>query len=96
MKIRCTICILVKNVIILRKIQVTMKAFAPPFFSHFSLSLNRKRTCCNENHEKDTKHIHVSAADLLHIRIGNLDWRKCGHCKNEARKIDRLCCSKKG
>ena len=27
---------------------------------------------------KKTKHIHASAADLLRIRIGNLDW-----CKNE-------------
>ena len=32
-----------KNVIILKKIQVTMKTFAPPFFNHFSLSLNRKK-----------------------------------------------------
>ena len=27
-----------------------------------------------------------------HIRIRNLDWCKCGHCKNEERKIDCLCC----
>ena len=40
----------------------------------------------------ETKYIHASAANLLHIRIGNLDWCKCGHCKNEARKIDCLCC----
>ena len=39
-----------------------------------------------------TKYIHASAADLLHIRKGNLDWCKCGHCKNEAREIDCLCC----
>ena len=38
------------------------------------------------------KHIHASAADLLHIRIGNLDWCKGGHCKNEAKEIDYLCC----
>ena len=25
------------------------------------------------------------------IRIGNLDWCKCGHCNNEAREIDCLC-----
>ena len=30
------------KVIILKKIQVTVKTFAPPFFNHFSLSLNRK------------------------------------------------------
>ena len=44
----------------------------------------------NESHEKKTKHIHASGADLLHIRIGNLDWCKCRHCKNEAREIDCL------
>ena len=41
---------------------------------------------------KKTKHIHASAADLLQIRIRNLDWCKWGHCKNEAREIDCLCC----
>ena len=25
----------------------------------------------NERHDKKTKHIHASAANLLHIRIGN-------------------------
>ena len=46
----------------------------------------------NESYEKETKHIHASGADLLQIRIVNLDWCKCGHCKNKARKIDYLCC----
>ena len=32
-----------KKVIILKKIQVTMKTFATPFFNHFSLSLSRKK-----------------------------------------------------
>ena len=32
-----------KKAIIVKKIQVTMKTFAPPFFSHFSFSLNRKK-----------------------------------------------------
>ena len=40
----------------------------------------------------ETKHIHASAADLLHIKIGNLNWCKCAHCKNEAREIGFLCC----
>ena len=52
----------------------------------------QKKTCGNESYEKETKHIHAIAADLLHIRIGNLDWCKCRHCKNEAREIDCLCC----
>ena len=80
-----------KKVIILEKIQVIMKTFVPPFFNHFSLSLNRKRSG-NESHEKEIKHIDASAADLLHVRIGNLNWCKCEHCKKDAREIDCLCC----
>ena len=41
---------------------------------------------------KKTKHIYASAADLLHIRIGNFNWCKCRHWKNEAREIDCLSC----
>ena len=52
-----------KKGIILRKIQVKMKTFAPPFFNHFG----EKKTCGNENHEKETKHIHASAANLLQL-----------------------------
>ena len=80
---------LMKKVIILKKIQVTMKSFAPRLFNRFNLDLNRKK---RESHEKETKHIHASAADLLHIRVGNLIWCKRGHCKTEARQIDCLCC----
>ena len=42
--------------------------------------------------KKKLKHIHASAADLLHIRIRNLGWCKCGHYKNEARETDCLDC----
>ena len=52
-----------EKVIILRKIQVTMKTFSAPFFNHFSLSLSRKKTCSSVSHEKETSHIHASAAD---------------------------------
>ena len=41
-----------KKVIILRKIQKTMNTFAPPFLNYFSLNLNIKKTCGNDNHEK--------------------------------------------
>ena len=68
-----------------------MKSYVPPFFNHFSLSLNRK-SYGNESHEKETTHIYASAADLLRIRIRNLNWYKSGHCKIEAREIDCLCC----
>ena len=57
----------------------------------FQFEPEQKKTCGNENHEKKTKHTHASSVDLLHNRIGNLDWCKCGHCKNEAREIDCLC-----
>ena len=89
---------------------MTMKTSAPPFFNHFSLSLNRKKRVVtrakrkkllklnirtenpdwNQSHEKGSKHIHASAGVLLHIKLGNLDMCKCGHCKNEVREID--CC----
>ena len=61
-----------KKMIILRKIQKKMKTFAPQFFSRLCMSLNRKKASGNERHDKETQHIHASAADLLHIRIGNL------------------------
>ena len=48
--------------------------------------------CGSESHEKETIHIFASAAYLLHIKIGNLNWCKCEHCKNEAREIICLCC----
>ena len=39
---------------------------------------------------KETKHIPALPADLLYIRIGNLDWCKCRHYKKKAREIDCL------
>ena len=35
-------------------------------------------------------HPSTSVADLLHIGIENLNWCKCGHCKNEVKEIDCL------
>ena len=63
-----------------------------PLVNDFSLSLNRKKKCGKESQLKKAKHIHASSVDLLHIRIGNVNWCKCGHCKKEASKIDCLCC----
>ena len=94
LKIRCQIYI--NEVIVLKKIQVTMKTFAPPFFQPLKFVPEQKKTCGNESHEKETKRIYASASDLLHIRIGNLSWCKCGHCKNEAREIDCLLLKKGG
>ena len=36
--------------------------------------------------------IRAPAPNLLHIRIENLDWCICRHCKNEVRDIDCFCC----
>ena len=40
----------------------------------FQFEPDQKDTRGNESHEKETKHIHASAADLLHIRVRNLNW----------------------
>ena len=48
--------------------------------------------CGNESHEIETKHIHASAANLLHTRLRNPNWWKCGHWKNEAREMGCLFC----
>ena len=66
--------------------------FRPTIFPPFQFAPEQKKPCGNQSHEKQTKHIYPSASDLLDIRIGNLKWCKCGHCKNEAREIDCLCC----
>ena len=65
-----------KKLIIVRKIHMRIKPFAAPFFKHFHLSLNRKNACGNEIRDIETKHIQASAADLLVIRIGILNWCK--------------------
>ena len=47
--------------------------FRSAIFQPFQFKLEQKKTCGNESHEKETKPIHALAADLLHIKIGNLD-----------------------
>ena len=59
LKITFHIYMLIKKVIILRKIQAKMKALTPPFFNHFSLSLNKKKMDDNESHEKGTTEVVV-------------------------------------
>ena len=54
-------------------IHMTMKSFARPFFNHFSMRLSRKKHVVMRVMKKKNKNIHSSAADLLHIRLGNLD-----------------------
>ena len=73
-----------KKVIILNKIQMTMNTFAPSFFNHFSLSLNRKRRVVIRAMRKKLNIFTLQ----LPIRLGNLIWCKCKYCKNEAREID--------
>ena len=66
--------------------------FCSSILQPFQFKPEQKKTCGNESHEKETKHIHASAAGLLYIRIGNLDQCKCSHCKNEESEIVCLCC----
>ena len=69
--------------------------FCSTILQPFQFEHEQKKKCCNESHEKvttETKHIHASTADLLHIRIGNLDWCKCRHDKYKTREIGCLCC----
>ena len=61
-------------------------------FSTISVWAWTENMCGNESHEKETKHMNTSVANLSDIRIGNLDWCKCRHFKNEAGAIDYLCC----
>ena len=68
-----------------------IKSSAPPFFNHFSFSMNKEETFGNESYEKETKHIHTPAESLLDIRIGNLDWCKCGRYENKAIETDYFC-----
>ena len=59
--------------VILRKIYEAIKIFAPPFFSHFQFEAELKM-CGNESHEKETKHISTSAADLFMLTRKNCDF----------------------
>ena len=43
--------------------------FRSTIFQPFPFEHEQKKMCGNESHEKETKHIYASAADLLHIRI---------------------------
>ena len=65
------------------------KVFLSNIFRPFHFESEQKKTCGNGSDEKGTKYIHPTAADLLHIRIGNLDWCKCRR-KNKAGEIDCL------
>ena len=50
------------------------EVFWSTIFQPFQIEPGQKKTSGNESsHEKETKHINASAANLLHIRIENLD-----------------------
>ena len=53
--------------------------FRSTIFQPFQLGPQQKKTCSK-----------ASTADLLTIRIGNLNSCKCAHCKNEAGKTGCL------
>ena len=66
--------------------------FRSTIFNHFSLSLNRKKSVEMRAMEKKQNIFMLQLPILVHIRIGNLNYCRCGHCKNEARETDCLCC----
>ena len=49
------------------------KVFRSTILQPFQFAPEQKKMCGNESHQNKTNHIHSSAADLLHIRIGKLD-----------------------
>ena len=68
LKIQCQISVLMKKVIIDdRKIDATIKSFAPPFFSHFNLSLNRKKRVVMRAMRKKKKNIFTFQLPIYHI-----------------------------
>ena len=50
------------------------KVFCSTILPSFQFEPKQKKACGNESHETETKHIHASAANILHIRVENLDW----------------------
>ena len=74
---------LTKKVVILKKIRLTIKTFAPTHFNHFSLTLNRiKRVVMKAMRKK----LNIFTLQLPIYYI--LDWCKYGHCINEATEIE--------
>ena len=49
-----------------------MKAFAPPFFNHFSLSLDRKKTRVYKSHEKEATEAVVRRYSSKYVFLKNL------------------------
>ena len=47
--------------------------FCSTILQPFQFEPKQKQTCGNESYEKETKHIHVSAANLTDIRKVDLD-----------------------
>ena len=55
---------------------INNKEYHSIIFQPFQFEPEQKKSF--ESHEKETKIIYNSAADLVHIRIGNLNWCKWG------------------
>ena len=69
------------------------KVFCSTILQPFQFDCEQKEACGMRTMRKKIKiNIQASVADLLHIRIKNLDWCKCRNCKNETREMDCLCC----
>ena len=71
------------------QVQVTMKAFAPPFFNHFSLSLYRKKICGNESHEKES--LEAVARRYPSKKVFLKDLKACNFIKRRLQHRCFLC-----
>ena len=75
-EIPCQIYILIKKVMIRDDYEENTsdnEVIRSTILKPFQLESEQKITCGNESHQNETKYIHASAADLLHVGIGNLD-----------------------
>ena len=71
--------------IILKKIQVTMNTFVPPFFNNFRFSLNRKKRVVMRFMRKKLNLFTLQLPIFIY-------WCKYRHSQNETREIDCPCC----
>ena len=79
---------LTKKIIIIIILQVKIQDFRSAILPPFQFVSEQKKTR-DESHEKEIN-IFTHQLPIYYSRIGNFNWCKCGHCKNEARVIDCL------
>ena len=66
--------------------------FCSAILESFQFELELKKMCGNESNKKEAKHIYASSANLLHIRIGNINWSNEDIARLKQKKKIFLCC----